>query len=306
MFIVFVFVIFLVNFSMCNDVFNSGRDKFEQIRSLSSSKTSPCWTKILTMLNEHCSIDQLEKYQSFIAYEFTLCHLSTMNEDFDSFPKCNEENVDQCVEQLHRHMNAFIGDFSSFFVFLNSISFSFTAFTEFYPFVQSVCYVLREKSYQSELSTRLTLFLNHSKETIEKLVSSIEIQQKLTHQIHHQQSVQETILNNARQLKSLARMNMDKTQDILSSVIEAARHEYDLLKQVNNKMKFFNIFFSYLLDLCFVSNNSNGRSNHLYLFILVLCFVDVRHLFDHNSKTNESSEVLTKIFNDFFTRKVCI
>ena len=33
-------------------------------------------------------------------------------------------------------------------------------------------------------------------------------------------------------LKELAHTNMDKTQDILSNVIQAARHEYDLLKQV--------------------------------------------------------------------------
>lgn len=114
----------------------------------------------------------------------------------------------------------------------SSLCFFSLAYTEFYPFVQSVCYVLREKSYQSELVSRLTLFLNHSQETIEKLVSSIHIQQQLTHKIHHQQSMQEMILDNARQLKNLARINMDKTQDILTNVIQAARHEYDLLKQV--------------------------------------------------------------------------
>ncbi|CAF4649025.1 unnamed protein product, partial [Rotaria magnacalcarata] len=48
----------------------------------------------------------------------------------------------------------------------------------------------------------------------------------------YQQYVQETILSNAVKLKHLARTNMDKTQDILTSVIQAARHEYDLLKQV--------------------------------------------------------------------------
>ena len=106
------------------------------------------------------------------------------------------------------------------------------AYTEFYPFVQSVCYVLREKSFQSDLTARLTLFLNSSQETIKKLTSSIDLQQQLTEKIQYQQSIQETILNSALHLKDLARINMDKTQDILSNVIQAARHEYDLLKQV--------------------------------------------------------------------------
>ena len=92
--------------------------------------------------------------------------------------------------------------------------------------------MLREKSYQSELAARLTFFLNHSLETIAKLTSSIDLQQQLNQQIHRQQSTQEIILKNALELKRLARTNMDKTQDILASVIEAARHEYDLLKQV--------------------------------------------------------------------------
>jgi hypothetical protein len=110
----------------------------------------------------------------------------------------------------------------------------FLAYTEFYPFVQSVCYVLREKSFQSDLTTRLTLFLNNSHETIKKLTSSIDLQQQLTEKIQQQQSIQETILNSALHLKHLARINMDKTQDILSNVIQAARHEYDLLKQVRS------------------------------------------------------------------------
>lgn len=92
--------------------------------------------------------------------------------------------------------------------------------------------MLREKSFQSDLTTRLTLFLNSSQETIKKLTSSIDLQRQLTEKIQHQQSIQETILNSALHLKHLARINMDKTQDILSNVIQAARHEYDLLKQV--------------------------------------------------------------------------
>ena len=112
------------------------------------------------------------------------------------------------------------------------------AYTEFYPFVQSVCYVLREKSYQSELTSRLTYFLENSQETITKLVSSIQLQSELTQKIKHQQYIQETILTNAMKLKDLARINMDKTQDILSNVIQAARHEYDLLKQVENVLEF--------------------------------------------------------------------
>ena len=53
-----------------------------------------------------------------------------------------------------------------------------------------------------------------------------------------QQHVQETILNNAIKLKQLARTNIDKTQDILTSIIQAARHEYDLLQQVNRFRSF--------------------------------------------------------------------
>lgn len=109
---------------------------------------------------------------------------------------------------------------------------SILAYTEFYPFVQSICYVLRQKSYQSELLSRLTLFLDNSQDTITKLVSSIHLQHQLTDKIKYQQYIQETIVNNAMKLKQLAQTNMDKTQDILNSVIQAARHEYDLLKQV--------------------------------------------------------------------------
>lgn len=106
------------------------------------------------------------------------------------------------------------------------------AYTEFYPFVQSICYVLRQKSYQSELASHLTLFLNNSQEIIHKLTSSVYLQQQLTDKIKHQQYIQENILNNAIKLKKLARTNIDKTQDILTNVIQAAKHEYDLLKQV--------------------------------------------------------------------------
>ncbi|CAF5222862.1 unnamed protein product, partial [Rotaria magnacalcarata] len=135
-----------------------------------------------------------------------------MNDDSSNI-LCQQTDIELCVENLHQHMNAFI------------------AYTEFYPFVQSVCYVLRQKSYQSELTSRLTLFLSYSQETITKLVSSIHMQHQLTDKMKYQQYVQETILSNAVKLKHLARTNMDKTQDILTSVIQAARHEYDLLKQ---------------------------------------------------------------------------
>ncbi|CAF3861331.1 unnamed protein product [Rotaria sp. Silwood1] len=202
-----------------SDVFDNGRQKYEQILSLSSSSssssTSSCWQKVLTMLQKYCSIDELDKYQSTIAYQFTLCHLSTMNDDLSNI-LCHRNNIELCVEELHQHMNAFI------------------AYTEFYPFVQSVCYVLRQKSYQSELTSRLSVFLNNSQETITKLISSIHLQHQLTDRIKYQQYIQETIVNNAIKLKQLARTNMDKTQDILNNVIQAARHEYDLLKQIFN------------------------------------------------------------------------
>lgn len=282
-----IFIVF-VDLTSTDDIFNHGRQKYEQIRSLSTSQTAPCWQNILTMLHEHCSIDQLDRYQGFIAYQFTLCHLSTMNQDFDSLSPCTEDNIHQCLEQLHQHMNAFIGDFSLvlfFLIIVTTMIFTFLlAYTEFYPFVQSVCYVLREKSYQSELASRLNFFLNHSQETIEKLISSIHIQQRLTHQIHHQQSMQQTILDNAQKLKNLARMNMDKTQDILSRVIEAARHEYDLLKQVEGFCHRRSILYVITrLDLRPVTNDTNGCSYHLYLFLLVLRIIDVCHLSDYDS-----------------------
>jgi len=74
--------------------------------------------------------------------------------------------------------------------------------------------------------------LNNSQETITKLISSIHLQNQLTEKMKHQQYIQETILNNAIKLKQLTRINIDKTQDILTNVIQTARHEYDLLKQV--------------------------------------------------------------------------
>ncbi|CAF3677177.1 unnamed protein product [Rotaria sordida] len=208
-------ILLIISLLSSSDVFDNGRQKYEQILSLSSSSTttSSCWQQVLIMLQKYCSIDELDKYQSIIAYQFTLCHLSTMNDDLSNI-LCHENNIELCVENLHQHMNAFI------------------AYTEFYPFVQSVCYVLRQKSYQSELTSRLTIFLNNSQETITKLISSIHLQHQLTDRIKYQQYIQEIILNNAIKLKQLARTNIDKTQDILNNVIQAARHEYDLLKQI--------------------------------------------------------------------------
>lgn len=88
------------------DVFDTSRRKYEQILSSSSST---CWNQVLTMLHKHCSIDELEKYQSSIAYQFTLCHLSGMNHDLSDI-QCNENNIEICVKNLHQHMNAFIGE----------------------------------------------------------------------------------------------------------------------------------------------------------------------------------------------------
>lgn len=233
----FVYILIaIVHRSTADDVLHSGRKKYDEIRSLSaSSSTSTCWQEILNLLHEHCSIDQLNQYQSMIAYQFTLCHLSSMGSDLATSLLCIEENLENCVARLHQDMNAFIGNhvYSTILIY-SSRGFELTllAYTEFYPFVQSVCYALREKSYQSELASRLTYFLDHSEETIEKLTASIDIQQQLNRQIHRQQTTQETIVRNAMELKQLARANMDKTQDILTSVIQAARHEYDLLKQV--------------------------------------------------------------------------
>lgn len=78
------------------------------------------------------------------------------------------------------------------------------------------------------------VFLNNSQEIITRLVSSIHLQNQLTEKVKHQQYLQETVITNAMKLKQLARTNIDKTQDILSNVIQAARHEYDLLKQVDD------------------------------------------------------------------------
>jgi hypothetical protein len=78
--------------------------------------------------------------------------------------------------------------------------------------------------------------LNNSQEIVTKLISSVHLQNQLTEKVKHQQYIQEKILNNAIKLKQLARTNIDKTQDILTNVIQVARHEYNLLKQV----KYFN------------------------------------------------------------------
>lgn len=91
-----------------SNIFDNGRQKYEQILSLSSTK-STCWHEVLSMLHKYCSIDELDKYQSSIAYQFTLCHLSTMNSDLLNI-QCNENNIDVCVEQLYKNMNAFIGE----------------------------------------------------------------------------------------------------------------------------------------------------------------------------------------------------
>ena len=104
-----VFVFLLASSFVSNHAFDSGRQKYEQLLSLSSSATSPCWQQVLAILHDHCSIDDLERYQSFIAYQFTLCHLSAMNNDVSPLP-CAEDNIHVCVEQLHEHMNAFIGN----------------------------------------------------------------------------------------------------------------------------------------------------------------------------------------------------
>ena len=129
-------------------------------------------------------------------------------------------------------MHLLVNEIILFLFFEKKIFLLSLAYTEFYPFVQSVCYVLREKSYQSELTSHLTIFLNNSQEIISKLMSSIHWQHQLTDTIKHQQFIQEQILNNAIKLKHLARSNIDKTQDILTNVIQAAHHEYKLLKQV--------------------------------------------------------------------------
>ncbi len=106
-----------------SDVFDNGRQKYEQILSLSSS-TSSCWQEVLSLLHQHCSIDELEKYQSTIAYQFTLCHLSTMNSDLSDI-QCQENNIQLCVEKLHQHMNAFIGELKTILLLMKNKSFYF-------------------------------------------------------------------------------------------------------------------------------------------------------------------------------------
>lgn len=107
-FVHIIFFLLIISSSSCNHLYQTGRQKYEQIMSLSSTK-STCWQQVLSMLNEYCSLDQLEKYQSSIAYQFTLCHLSTMNDDL-TLIQCNEPKTELCVEKLHGHMNAFIGE----------------------------------------------------------------------------------------------------------------------------------------------------------------------------------------------------
>jgi len=206
------FMISIVLIHANANIHDSGRQKYEQILSLSTS-TSTCWQQVLALLQKHCSMNELDKYQSTIAYQFTLCHLSTMQTDLSKL-QCQDNQIEFCVEKLHEHMNAFI------------------AYTEFYPFVQSICYVLREKSAQNDLITHLTLFLNSSDEVLTKLISSVRLQNQLTEKVKYQQYVQDVILTNAKKLKHLARTNLDKTQHILTNIIQTARHEYDLLKQV--------------------------------------------------------------------------
>jgi hypothetical protein len=92
----------------CSDVYNTGRQKYEQILSFSSSQ-STCWQQVLSMLHRHCSLDQLDQYQSSIAYQFTLCHLSNMNSDLSNL-QCQDNRIEFCVEKLHKNMNAFIGE----------------------------------------------------------------------------------------------------------------------------------------------------------------------------------------------------
>jgi hypothetical protein len=89
----------------CSDVYNTARQKYEQI--LSSQST--CWQQVLSMLHKYCSLNELDQYQSSIAYQFTLCHLSSMNVDLSDI-QCNENKIEFCLEKLHQHMNAFIGE----------------------------------------------------------------------------------------------------------------------------------------------------------------------------------------------------
>jgi len=108
-FLKLLLLLIIISFSS-SDFFDNGRQKYEQILSFSSSSsTSSCWQQVLTMLHKHCSIDELDKYQSSIAYQFTLCHLSTMNHDLSAI-QCSENQIELCVKKLHQHMNAFIGE----------------------------------------------------------------------------------------------------------------------------------------------------------------------------------------------------
>lgn len=101
-------ILLMISSYSSSNILDNGRQKYEQILSLSSS-TSTCWNEVLTMLNKYCSIDELDKYQSLIAYQFTVCHLSTMNNDLVAI-QCQEDNIQLCIEKLHKHMNAFIGE----------------------------------------------------------------------------------------------------------------------------------------------------------------------------------------------------
>ncbi|CAF3864260.1 unnamed protein product [Rotaria magnacalcarata] len=103
-----VLILLTITAFSSSDVFNNGQQKYEQILSLSS--TSTCWQDVLIMLQKYCSIDELDKYQSKIAYQFTLCHLSAMNDDSSNI-LCQQTDIELCVENLHQHMNAFIATF---------------------------------------------------------------------------------------------------------------------------------------------------------------------------------------------------
>lgn len=100
-------ILFIISSCSYCDVFENGRKKYEQIVSFSS--TSSCWQDVLELLQSYCSIDAIDRYQSKIAYQFTLCHLSTMSDDLSNI-LCQENNIELCVEKLHQHMNAFIGE----------------------------------------------------------------------------------------------------------------------------------------------------------------------------------------------------
>ena len=99
-------ILLMIRSFSCSNIFDNGQQKFEEILSL--SKASSCWHRVLTMLHKYCSIDEIDKYQSTIAYQFTLCHLSTMYNDLPDI-SCHQKNIELCVANLHEHMNAFIG-----------------------------------------------------------------------------------------------------------------------------------------------------------------------------------------------------